>query len=142
MTYSLGYTQSLFLVLYVADKIRQGMFEFIPTQQLSADLNIPPSSAASLLRRLSKAQIIESREGASGGVRLARSPEMITLLDLFIAIEQDHPLFQTQVQLAVTGAKPTRAQATIGEVLGEAEQAMKQRLGSVTVQDLITAINT
>lgn len=141
MSYSLGYTPSLFLMLYVSGKIQQGKFEFIPTQQIANDLNIPPSSASALLRRLSRAQIIETREGALGGVRLARPPNTITLLDLLTAIEQDVSVFQTQVQLTVTGLKPSRAQATIHEMLGQAELRMKQYLGTVTVQDLIDAIN-
>ena len=99
MSYSLAFTQTLFLVLYVADKIEQKMFEFISTQQISEDLNIPPSSAASILRRLNRAGFIETREGASGGVRLAVAPDDLTLLDLFHAIEQERPLFQNSISI-------------------------------------------
>lgn len=141
MSYSLGFTQTLFLVLFVADKVEQGMFEFISTQQISESLNIPPSSAGSILRRLNRARIIETREGASGGVRLAIAPENITLLDLFHAIEHERPLFQTQFQIAVTGNKPTRVQNIISDRLASAEQAMKDYLSTVTVKDLIVSIN-
>lgn len=141
MSYSLGFTQTLFLVLYVADKIDQGFYEFIPTQQISEQLNIPPSSAGSILRRLNRAGIIESREGASGGVRLMIAPEEVTLLDLFNAIEQERPLFQTRLEPNIRGRKPTHAQAAISDVLGAAEQAMKGQLDSVTVRDLMEAIN-
>lgn len=141
MSYSLGFTQTIFLVLYVADKIDQGFYEFIPTQQISDQLNIPPSSAGSILRRLNRSGIIESREGASGGVRLMIPPESITLLDLFNAIEQERPLFQTNFQPKVTGNKPTRAQTSISDVLMDAEKAMKEQLKMVTVRDLMKAIN-
>jgi len=141
MSYSLGFTQTVFLVLYVADKIQQGMYEFIPTQQISSDLNIPPASAGSILRRLNRARIIETREGAAGGVRLARAPEEVTLLDLLVAIEQERPLFQTQFQLSVRGTKPTRAQVAVHDVLDGAEQAMKQQLGTITIKGLIDIIN-
>lgn len=141
MSYSLAFTQTLFLVLYVADKIDQGFHEFIPTQQISDQLNIPPSSAGSILRRLNRSGIIETREGASGGVRLMLAPEDITLLDLFSAIEQGRPLFQTSFRTNVTGAKPTRAQSTIAEVLSGAETAMRDQLATVTVRDLMQAIN-
>lgn len=141
VSYSLAFTQTLYLVLYVADKIDQGFYEFIPTQQISEQLNIPPSSAGSILRRLNRAGIIETREGASGGVRLMRAPDDITLLDLFSAIEQERPLFQTQFQLKVTGSKPSRAQTTLAEVLLGAEQAMKDHLNGVTVRHLMEMIN-
>ena len=141
MSYSLSFTQTLFLVLYVADKIQQGMFEFISTQQISDDLNIPPSSAGSILRRLNRAGLIETREGAAGGVRLAVAPENVTLLDLFHAIEQERPLFQTQFQMSVTGTKPTRAQVVVRDILNGAEQAMKDHFSTVTVKDMMEAIN-
>lgn len=141
MSYSLGFTQTLFLVLYVADKIQQRNFEFIPTQKISEDLNIPPSSAGAILRKLNRAGYIETREGASGGVRLAVAPENLSLLDLFHAIEQERPLFQTQFQLSVSGTKPNQAQNTIREILNDAEQAMKQHLAGITVRDLINQIN-
>lgn len=142
MSYSLSFTQTLFLVLYVADKMDQGIYEFIPTQQISEQLNIPPSSAGSILRRLNRSGIIESREGASGGVRLMIAPENITLLDLFNAIEQERPLFQTNFRTNVTGTKPTRAQTAISDVLADAEKAMKEQLAAITVRDLMRAINT
>lgn len=141
MSYSLSFTQTLFLVLYVADKIQQGMFEFISTQQISESLNIPPSSAGSILRRLNRAGLIETREGASGGVRLAVAPENVTLLDLFHAIEQERPLFQTQFQIAASGTKPTRAQVVVRDMLMGAEEAMKDHLNAITVKDLMDAIN-
>lgn len=141
MSYSLAFTQTLFLMLYVADKVQQKQFEFISTQQISDDLGIPPSSAASILRRLNRAGFIETREGAGGGVRLAVLPENITLLDVFLAIEQGRPLFQTSVQLGVVGSKPSKAQATIAGILLDAEEVMKDHLQTVTLKDLIAAIN-
>src|SRR5258708_35972544 len=102
MSYSLAFSQSLFLVLYVASKVEHGTYEFTPTQKISQDLNIPPSTAGMLLRRLIRAGIIESREGANGGVRLARAPEKITGRDIFAAIEQEQPLVQTNVRLNVS----------------------------------------
>lgn len=142
MSYSLAFSQSLFLVLYVATKVEQGLYEFTPTQQISQDLNIPPSTAGMLLRRLIRAGIVESREGANGGIRLAMPPEKISILDIFKAIEQERPLFQTSIRLNVTGAKVTRAQRTILDVLGNAEEAMKHSLGAVTVRDLMHTVST
>ncbi|SRR5258708_25614599 len=140
MSYSLAFSQSLFIMLYVATKVGQGVYEFVPTQEISHDLNIPPSTAAMILRRLSRAGLIETREGASGGVRLALLPEQVTFLDIFKAMEQERPMFQTNIQLRVTGEKPTKIQQNILEILGSAENAMKTDLQRTTIQDLINAI--
>ena len=140
MSYSLAFSQSLFLVLYVASKVEQGTYEFTPTQKISQDLNSPPSTAGMLLRRLIRAGIIESREGASGGVRLALRPENLSVLDIFMAIEQERPLFQTNIQLNVAGAKATKVQQAILETLGNAEIAMKGSLEEVTIRDLMNSV--
>jgi len=141
MSYSLAFTQSIYVVMYVADKVEQGMFEFISTQQLSDDLNLAPSSTGSILRRLTRAGIIESREGAKGGVRLALPPAEVTVLEVFEAIEQGKPLFQGNVRLRVSGQKPTRAGEQINRIFTDAEDAMKQRLAATTIADMLAVLN-
>jgi Rrf2 family protein len=140
MSYSLAFSQSLFVVFFVAGKISQGEYDFIPTQKISEILNIPPSTTGVILRRLNRARLIESREGVNGGVRLTRQPEEITLLDVFLAIEQERPMFQTSIQLGVTGEKPTRIQQTIVQKLIDAETAMKDDLKKTTIRDLMNAL--
>lgn len=137
MSYSLAFTQALYTIIYVGDKIQQGMYEFIPTQKISEDLNIPQSSAALLLRRLNRAGIMETREGASGGVRLAIAPDQLTVLDLLLAIEHERPLFQTNLKLNAEGQRPARAHKAIASTLTDAEKAMKNYLEGVTVADLL-----
>lgn len=139
MSYSLAFTQSLYMTIYIASKVERKIYDFTPTQQISQDLNIPPSSAGVILRALSRAGIIETREGANGGVRLAVPPEQVTLLDLFMAVERGRPLFQVNMQLWVTGEKPTRVQNAVRQALFEAEGVLKQQLQSVTIRQLIDA---
>jgi Rrf2 family protein len=141
MSYSLAFSQSLFVMLYVASKVQRGIYDFVPTQQISQDLNIPPSTAAMILRRLNRAGLIETREGANGGVRLARSPEQVTLLDIFMAIEQERPMFQTNIQFGITGDKPTRVQNAVLHLLGDAEQSMKQSLQGTTIKTLMEMVD-
>lgn len=141
MSYSLSFSQALFIALYIADKVATGIFDFTPTQKISEDLGFPSSSTSVILRKLNRGRIVETREGVKGGVRLARTPTEVTVLDIFTAIEQDRPLFQTNIQPAVSGEKPAQAQQSIVTVLQNSESAMKESLQSVTVQDLLDAIN-
>lgn len=141
MTYSLAFTQSLYMLLYVIDKIEQGFFDFTPTQQISDDLNIPASTARLILGRLSRAGIIETREGAGGGVRLAIAAEDLDLLMLFQAIEHGKPMFKTGVTLKVQGEKPNRAGREITAILQNAEQAMFDNLASTKLSDVVRTLN-
>jgi Rrf2 family protein len=141
VSYSLAFSQAIITVLYVADKVQQGIYDFAPTRQLSKDLNIAGPTAVKILQSLNGAGIIETREGAKGGIRLALSPSDITILDIFNAIEKERPLFRFDLRVQVTGEKPTRAQQAISELLSSAEEAMKSRLSQVTVEDLLRKLN-
>lgn len=136
MSYSLGVWQAMLATVYVADKVRLGQFEFVPTSKLADDLGIPAPSLSRLLRSLNRAGIIETREGSKGGVRLAVTPEQVSLLAVIDAIEQRLPLFRTDSAPKVTGKTPTRRQADLRRALDEAELAMRTSLEGVTIADV------
>ena len=141
MSYSLSFSQAIFTVLFVGDKVEQGFFDFVPTKELSAALNIPNPTAVKILGSLASAGIIETREGSRGGVRLAKPAKQITLLDVFNAIEAGKPMFRQDYQLRVTGQKPTRAHQSVYAVLTDAEDVMKSRLAKTSIADLMASLN-
>ena len=137
MSYSLSFSQAIFTVLYVGDKVEQGFYDFVPTKELSAALNIPNPTAVKILGNLASAGIVETREGSRGGVRLAKPAQNITLLDVFTAIESGKRMFRQDHKLRVTGEKPTRAQQSVYAILTDAETAMKTRLAQTTIANLM-----
>jgi len=141
MSYSLAFSQAIVTVLFVGDKVEQGFYDFVPTKELSASLNIARPTAVKILGNLASAGIIETREGAKGGVRLARLPANITILDVFTAIENGKPMFRHDFELRVKGEKPTRAQRAVLTILNDAEAAMTDRLAQTTIADLLAEIN-
>ena len=141
MSYSLSFSQAIFVVLFVGDKVAQKYFDFVPTKEISTSLNIPNPSAVKILGNLASAGIIETREGSHGGVRLAKPAQQITLLDVFNALEAGKPMFRQDYQLRVTGKKPTRAHQSVYAVLTDAEQGMKSRLAKTTIADLMASLN-
>lgn len=56
-------------------------------QMLSDMLKIPSRYSASILQKLSQAEIIKSRRGLYGGYSLARSGKDISYLDVLEAVE-------------------------------------------------------
>ncbi len=141
MSYSLAFSQSVITVLFVADKVQQGMYDFVPTRQLSEALNIAAPTAVKIIQALARAGIIETREGVKGGVRLAKDPADVTMLDVFHAIESGRTLFRTDLNLRVSGDKPDRARRAVAGLLNDAEEAMKANLKKVTVRGLIDELN-
>ncbi len=141
MSYSLSFSQAIVTVIFVGDKVAQGFYDFVPTKELSEALNIARPTAVKILGNLAGAGIIETREGAKGGVRLAMPPAEVTLLDIFQAIESGKAMFRHDFELGVTGEKPTRAQAAILDILNESEAAMHNRLAQTTIADLLAILN-
>ncbi|RLC56664.1 MAG: hypothetical protein DRI30_05515 [Chloroflexi bacterium] len=60
---------------------------YLKTREIAAAMNVPGQYAPQVLVLLRKAGLTESRSGASGGHRLARPPDRISLLDIVRAAE-------------------------------------------------------
>lgn len=89
-----------------------------------------------------RAEIIETREGAKGGVRLGIDASEITVLDIFEAVEAGRPLFHTNYQFGVIGEKPDQARQAVDTIFSAAENAMKAELVGGTIEDLLSALNS
>ncbi len=133
MSYSLGVWQAMLAVVYVADKLERGEVEFVPTSRIAEDLGIPAPSLSRLLRSLSGAGIIETREGVKGGVRLAVTPDEVSLLDIVDAIDGETAVFRTSSDVRVTGATPEKRQTALRSALDRAEEALRRELAEVTI---------
>ena len=129
------------VVIYVADKVEQGFYDFVPTKELSRDLNIPRPSAVKILNALTKAGIIETREGAKGGVRLGVAASELSIFDVFEAVEAGRSLFHKKYELGVAGKKPERARQAVDAILSSAEDAMKEKLKGGSIADFLSVLN-
>jgi Rrf2 family protein len=136
MSYPLSIWQSILATAYVADKVQLGVFEFVPTGQIAADLGIPAPSLARIMRSLTGSGIIETREGAKGGVRLAIAPEKVSLLAIVDSVDSGRGLFRTDSAVNVSGPIPAKRQTAIREALSGAEERLRASLEEVTIADI------
>jgi len=137
MSYSLSFSKAVLVVIFISDKIRQGQFEFLSTKSISEVLNIPKPTLVKMLQGLTTAGIIETKEGKQGGIRLLKKPAQITVLDILNAIETGKPLFNTSFNIMVEGKRPDNAQKSISSLLTNAENQMKNVLGSKTIEEVL-----
>jgi len=63
-------------------------------KQLASNCNVPKKYLEQILNALRKADIVKSNRGSQGGYQLAKSAELITLLDIAKALEQSLSLAQ------------------------------------------------
>src|SRR4030095_6153712 len=61
--------------------------KLIPTHEIAKRQNIPASFLAKIIVQLSIAGLLHTSRGAYGGVKLARKPQNITLLEVIEAID-------------------------------------------------------
>ncbi len=141
MSYSLSFTKSILVVIFISDKIRQGQFEFLSTAMISKFLSIPKPTLVKILQNLNTANIIETKEGKQGGIRLMKKPSDITVLDILDAMEKNKPLFQTSFNILAEGKRPNSAQKSIKNLLGEAENQLKIELSKKTIEELLIEMN-
>ncbi len=141
MSYSLSFSKAILVVIFISDKIRQKQFEFLSTQMISEVLNIPKPTLVKILQNLNTAKIIETKEGKQGGIRLAKQPSKITVLDIFLAMEKGKPLFQTSFNILVEGKRPDKAQKSLTRLLNKAEEQMKKSLSEKTIEEILNDMN-
>jgi Rrf2 family protein len=139
MAYSLSFTKSILVLVFISDKIRRGETDYISTKVMSEALSIPKPTLSLIFNNFIRAGILESKEGINGGVRFAKDPEKITLLDILYAIESTKPLFQTSFEINAVGPRPESVKKTIIKQLSNVEENMKSELSKTTLKDILQA---
>jgi len=141
MAYSLSFSKSILVLAFISDKIRRGETEYISTKVISDLLNIPKPTLSVIFNNLIRAGILESKEGINGGVRFAKNPEQITLLDILTAIENQKSLFQTSFELNVKSKRPDDLKNAVTDALNNIENEMKTALTKTTLKDILDELD-
>lgn len=136
MSYSTAVSQAIAILLFVNFKMEECRYEFLSTRAISEELNIPAPTAVKVLKNLNAAGITETKEGAKGGILLAKPLSEITLLDVFLAVEQGKSLFRIQTDFHISSQEVDELKEKMIDSLQDAERAMKDSLKKVTLQDL------
>ena len=109
----------------------------VSRSQLCWETGIPDAFTGKLLRILRTEGLLESKYGANGGYRLARSPAKITLYDVIKAVEG--------VSLLKPFGRPKGALSATAEsakTLKELQKTLESALKSVTIQKILDATST
>lgn len=107
----------------------------------SGEIALKICTEATLTRRilalLAKADIVEAREGRDGGYALRKSPDTITLAEVYRALHIVDPLFSGMMDTANDGAIGTEVKPVFMEVVRESEKRLMDVLERRTIADLI-----
>lgn len=114
--------------------------EPVPAARLAELHGVSPTYLAKQLQALSRAGLIESAQGKSGGYALTRPPQEITVLDVVEAIEGPGSTFVcTEIRQRGPKAAPPEACAApcaITRTMLAADRAWRAALREVSIADL------
>ncbi|MFR4968085.1 Rrf2 family transcriptional regulator [Lactobacillus kalixensis] len=106
---------------------------------IASSIETSPVMVRQLMVTLRKAGLIETKHGTPDP-KLAKKPEDITLLDVYLAVEKEKPLFEidhkTNPECIVGG----NIQSTLSTFYSQAEIAAKAKLNQTTLADVINTI--
>jgi Rrf2 family protein len=110
---------------------------WMTSDQVAASVNTNPVIIRRSLGDLRRATLVKVRRGAAAGWSLAREPRVITLLDVYDAVERE-PLFamhRTKPNLECPvghGIRPA-----LGQVYHETDQALRRELTQTSIADVL-----
>ena len=113
-------SKSPYAVRALAELARSGSAGPVPIGEIARRREIPVQFLEGLFATLRRAGILHSQRGVKGGYSFARAPDELTVLEVVEALE---------------GALGADARQQ-GEIWSEAVEAMRERLGAVTIADV------
>lgn len=112
----------------------------LKSEEVAASVNTNPVVIRRILCALSKAGLVVSQTGASGGSRLALKPSRITLLEVYRAVDagdvfalhRQPPNAKCPVGMNIEGA--------LDRILDEVEQGVERVLEKITIEKVLKSI--
>jgi len=138
ISYSTSFTQGITLLLVIHALNETNGDKTVPTKLLAEYAGIPFASAVKTLKSLSASGVTSTKEGAGGGSMLAKPISQITLFDVFMAVEQDSPLFKMHTGINCDHDIVDVLKKRVEICIGNAANAMKDSLRSVTLESIWT----
>jgi len=107
----------------------------------SSDIATYMQSEATLLRRilavLARERIIETREGREGGYRLSKSPDLITLAEVYTALQLDEARCSGMTEATGENQFGMAMKSVMYEITSEIDQSVLNKLSQYTIADLL-----
>lgn len=114
---------------------------YLSTKALSEFHGIPKEYLSKALQGLSKAGLVETMLGPTGGYRLARPPADISFLDVVEAVEGKKSTFVCSNIRANNPCRPRDfcddRPCAVARVMWEADEAWRRSLAAVSLSDLL-----
>lgn len=140
MSYSIAFSQALEIITYINAKSEEQKYQYLSIQKIADSLSVPVPSVKKISVILKKSGLLDSKTGTTGGLKLQKKIDDITLYDVFYAIEMDNPVFKFHTDFDVNSFQnKKKVQNWIDnttKTLEVAEKAMFDVLKNTTLRGL------
>lgn len=137
MKISTRFSDSIHILAFI--NVYQGKIP-LTSDNIAKSVELSPVMVRRLMSTLKKAGLLETKSGASPDPRLARPAEDISLLDIYLAVEQNKPLFEIDHETNPLCIVGENIQDTLNYYYGEAENAALSKLNNISLADVIGTI--
>src|SRR3954463_4971612 len=108
------------------------------SEVLAGSVNANPVFVKRILVKLSKAKLVKTTVGKSGGYNLARSPKSISLLDIYSAVSPPSAFAIHAYPKSKGCVVSCNVKEVMGEVLIGTQNAVESDLKQTTVADVVS----
>lgn len=136
MKVSTRFSDSIHLLAFV--HIFQGKIP-LTSENIAGSIETSAVTVRRLMIALRKGGLLETRHGAAHP-KLSKTPAKISLLDVYLAIEKDKPLFEINHKTNPACPVGSNIQPTLAEFYNQAEIAAKAKLNEITIADIVNTI--
>jgi len=106
---------------------------YVNIRELSDELNISFHFLTKILQQLTQSQILESYKGPNGGIKLAKTADSITFMNIVSAIDTDHTIHECLFGLPGCGElKP----CPVHDKWSALKEELLEMMNHTTLQDL------
>lgn len=114
--------------------------EAVSSETLAGSVNTHPVVVRRIVGALRNAGLVLVQPGVRGGAQLAREPERITVLDVYLAVEEKPDLFALHAEPSRDCDIGGNIRGVLRGVFHRAHDAMQAELGAVTIADVFREV--
>lgn len=111
----------------------------LTSKTIAGSIETSPVMVRQLMSSLRKTGLLQTTHGTPNP-KLARPTDQISLLDIYLAVEKDKPLFEIDRKTNPHCIVGGNIQPTLESFYGEAEIAAKAKLNQIKLADVIDTI--
>jgi Rrf2 family protein len=115
--------------------------EPVTSETVAGSVGTNPSFIRRILARLASAGLTSAQPGAGGGTVLARSPEKITLKDVYHAVDEDRELIPMHPSPHPQCRVGRNIKGVLGVTVSTVERTVDRELARTTIADLAADVS-